>query len=321
MLWVVLALALVGAIALPTPARAQGTISAADLTGTWAVSQIATPTAPFTAAAVRSYTGTVTLAAGVATGGSLVNDLGDPFTVTGGALTVNSAGVVGGTVTLDDGLATPGLTLEVAEARLLLSRHAILGVSTILDHPGFFTMVRREPGQPFTIPADLANDWHYHELTPSNAIPPMAPAAAGDATWVKGTITFHQQPDAPNGCSEADLLLADGTVRAQRVGGNLQTFGCATLGAGGVESAVPGTNAGFVTRMPTDATGTTANRDLIVGVTDAATVGAPGMVLMSRVTPNPPAGFFIASDLAGPWRVYLHRVESARQGSTWQTGT
>ena len=314
-LLVVLALALVVALTLATPARAQGPISAADLTGTWAVTQIATPTDPFAPTAVRSYSGTVTLSAGVATGGALTDDLGDPFTVTGGTLTVTSGGVVGGTLTLNGG------TLEVAEARLLLSRHAIVGVSTILANPGFFTMVRREPGQPFTIPADLAADWHYHELTPSNAVPPLPPASAGDATWVKGTITFHQLPDAPNGCSEADLLLADGTVRAQRVPGNLQTFSCATLGAGGVENAVTGTDAGFVTRITTDATGTTANRDLIVGVTDASAVGAPGMVLMSRVTPSPPAGFFTSSNLAGPWRVYLHRVESARQGSTWQTGT
>src|SRR5262249_55542005 len=80
-------------------------------------------------------------------------------------------------------------------------------------------------------------------------------------------------------------------------------------------------DAGFVTRMTTDGTGTAANRDLVVGVTDAALVGAPGMVLMSRVTPNPPGGFFTASDLAGPWRVYLHRVESTGDGSTWQVGT
>lgn len=314
-LFVVLALSFVVALAAAAPARAQGPISAADLTGTWAVTQIATPATAFTPAAVRSFSGTVTLAAGVATGGSLTDDLGAAFTVTGGTLTVTSGGVVGGTLTLAGG------TLEVAEARLLLSRHAIVGVSTILANPGFFTMVRREPGQPFTIPADLAADWHYHELTPSNAVPPLPPAAAGDATWVKGTITFHQLPDAPNGCSEADLLLADGTVRAQRIAGNLQTFGCATLGAGGVENAVTGTDAGFVTRMITDATGTAANRDLILGVTDASAVGAPGMVLMSRVTPSPPAGFFAASDLAGPWRVYLHRVESARQESTWQTGS
>ena len=71
----------------------------------------------------------------------------------------------------------------------------------------------------------------------------MPPASAGDATWVKGTITFHQLPDAPNGCSEADLLLADGTVRAQRVPGNPRRFVCATLGAGGVRAPSPGTDA------------------------------------------------------------------------------
>jgi hypothetical protein len=74
--------------------------------------------------------------------------------------------------------------------------------------------VKLEAGQTFTLNDDLAGDWNYHETTPSNDL------AGGDATWVKGSITFHED----NGCTEADLALADGTPRAQR-DANPQSFG------------------------------------------------------------------------------------------------
>ena len=201
------------------PAHAQS-ISAADLAGDWSVFQLATPPGAFVGADVRSYSGTLTFdATGTVTAGTLTDDQFNSFTVSG-TLTVTTAGVVDGTLTLDGGPAT----LDVREARLLLTKHTIVGASTILGSPGLFTFVKLEAGQPFTLSADLAGDWNYHEITPSNNVIPKPPAAAGDATWVNGNITFHQLPDAPNGCTEADLTLADGTVRAQRVGGNPQSF-------------------------------------------------------------------------------------------------
>jgi hypothetical protein len=206
------------------PAHAQS-ISTADLAGTWSVFQLATPSTTFTGAAVRSYSGTLTFnVAGTVTAGTLTDDQAAGFTVSG-ALAVTAAGVVDGTLTLDDGLATPDLMLDVREARLLLSKHTIVGASTILGSPGLFTLVKLEAAPIFTLSDNLAGDWNYHELTPSNNIVPAPPAevpsvtppAPGDATWVRGSITFHDVPNAF--CTEADLVLADGTVRAQRGAG------------------------------------------------------------------------------------------------------
>jgi hypothetical protein len=194
------------------PASHAQSITTADLTGTWSVFQLATPATTFAGADVRSYRGSITVAAGVVTAGTLTDDQLHIFTVTTGTLTITAAGVVDGTLTLDDGMATPGLTLDIAEARLLLSKHTIVGASTILGHPGLFTLVK-SAGPPFTLTDNLAGDWNYHEVTPSNQ---LTVPDHGDATWVKGTITFHDVPNAF--CTEADLTLADGTVRATRAG-------------------------------------------------------------------------------------------------------
>jgi hypothetical protein len=59
-------------------------------------------------------------------------------------------------------------------------------------------------------------------------------------------------------------------------------------------------------------------RDLILGFTRASSIGAPGMVLMSKFAP--PGTTFTQADMAGPWRVYMERVESKLAGSTWEIG-
>ncbi len=64
--------------------------------------------------------------------------------------------------------------------------------------------------------------------------------------------------------------------------------------------------------------GLVPQRDLILGFTGSSTIGAPGMVAMSKFAP--PGTTFAQADLAGPWRVYLQRVESKLAGSTWQIG-
>jgi hypothetical protein len=57
--------------------------------------------------------------------------------------------------------------------------------------------------------------------------------------------------------------------------------------------------------------GLVPQRDLILGFTGSSTIG-PGIA--------PPGTTFTQADLAGPWRVYLQRVESKLAGSTWQIG-
>ncbi len=44
------------------------------------------------------------------------------------------------------------------------------------------------------------------------------------------------------------------------------------------------------------------------------------MVVMSKLQPGAPSTTFAPADLAGPWRVYLQRVESKLSAGTWQVG-
>jgi hypothetical protein len=198
------------------------------------VFQLATPAGNVSQASIRSYSGQVTFdVAGQVTAGTLTEvatdpNTGDPintvFQLTGGALTLSAAGVLSGTIILDAGAGT----LEVQEARALTTKFTIVGASTILDQAGLFTLVRLDGAQTFSLNEDVANDgdgngnYTYHEITPSDAgtgapAPPLVP---GDASWSTGSITFHQG----GGCTEADLVRADGTIRAQRSDG-LNSFG------------------------------------------------------------------------------------------------
>jgi hypothetical protein len=211
---------------LPVAAGAQ-TLSTADLAGTWRVFQLATPPGAVSQASIRSYAGQVTFdAAGTATAGSLADDQGIVYTLTG-ALTLSPAGLVQGVLDLADG-GTPAGTLAVNEARLLATKFTILGTATVLDQVGLFTLVRTDADQTFSLNADVATGadrdgdgvpdgtYGYHEITPVDQSSPTAP---GDAGWSTGTITFHGNLDDPTqGCTEADLTRADGSVRAQRDG-------------------------------------------------------------------------------------------------------
>jgi len=194
------------------------TFSNADLAGVWGVYQLATPSSVLTGADIRTYTGQVEFDAGgiVNSDGSVVtDDLGNAYLVSGN-FSVSTSAVVTGRLTLT-GLGTPDGTLEVQESRLLVNRHTIVGVSKVLGKLGLFTFAKQDDSQTFGI-ADIGGtstlDWNYAELTPSNNLDPDAGAA-----WVKGVITFHGT-DANPGCSVADLVLPDGTIRASRTDGD-----------------------------------------------------------------------------------------------------
>lgn len=83
-----------------------------------------------------------------------------------------------------------------------------------------------------------------------------------------------------------------------------------------------GTIADFDTHLSTDASGTTASRDLILGLTTSnSPAGFPGMVAMSKIVPPEDAVVtFSQPDMFGTWRVYVQRVESKLAGSTTQIG-
>jgi hypothetical protein len=199
--------------------------SATDLEGTWEVFQLATPKATVSGSGIVTYRGEVTFdASGVVTGVNVLADNQSRSYLLSGNLSVSTAGVVGGTLTLTN--TDPGSTsgsLTVREARLLASRHTIIGAANVLGLVGLVTFAKRQDGQTFDV-SDIGGldtaDWSYHELTPSNA----GTGADADAAWVNGLITFHGTNANP-GCSEADLVLSDGTVRSQTRNTGVFSFG------------------------------------------------------------------------------------------------
>jgi hypothetical protein len=212
------------ALVLASSSSAQSpSFSTADLEGTWRVFQLATPTGNVSAADIRSYSGQLTFDdSGTVTAGSLTDDLGTLYAVTG-ALTLSPAGLLQGTLDLDDA-GTPVGPLIVSEARALATKFTIVGAASVLGQVGLFTFVRLDGAQTFSLNDDVANDgdgegnYAYHEITPSDQ--GVTAAAPGEANWSTGSITFH----ADSGCTEADLLRADGTIRSQRSDG-LNSFG------------------------------------------------------------------------------------------------
>src|SRR5262245_39225058 len=215
------------ALTLASPSHAQ-TFSSADLEGVWDVFQISTPRGPLSGGDIKTYTGQVEFDAnGVVVGdGSVIvidgNQDPDAVYLVSGNFSVSAGAVVTGRLALVN-LAGNGSALVVRGARLLTTRHTIVGASDLFDQTGLFTFAKRVEGQTFGI-ADIGGtdtlDWNYHELTPSNAgsIPEVA-------AWVNGGITFHGDAINP-GCSVADLVLSDGTIRARRTDGDgIRDFG------------------------------------------------------------------------------------------------
>jgi hypothetical protein len=203
------------------PGLAQA-FSTADLEGTWKVTQLSTPPGALTGADVRSFSGLVSFDAnGAVSGASVIaENIGGGSFIVGGNLSVSAGGIVNGTLvltTLDDEVLPSG-TLVIREARLLANRFTLVGAANILGQVGLFTFVKQDDAQTFTIADDLGGDWNYHELTPSNNL--SGNSTASDAAWITGSITFH----ADSGCTEADLVLSDGTVRAQREVGDPNSF-------------------------------------------------------------------------------------------------
>ena len=201
-----------------------------DLQGTWEIFQLATPPGAFDGASIGAYRGQVTFdEAGVVSDSGVLteNQSGNTYLIpAGGNVSISTAGVVTGSLPLSQisGTGPSSGALALREARLLDNRHTILGAAGLFGQVGLFTFAKREPDQTFGL-ADIGGvaagdpavsaDWSYHELTPSNDLSAAADSADG-AAWVTGVITFH----GSDGCSQADLVLSDGTIRAQSTDGD-----------------------------------------------------------------------------------------------------
>jgi hypothetical protein len=213
----------------PSVAAAQAFLPS-DLQGTWEIFQLATPPGAFNASSIGAYRGQVTFdEAGVVSGSSVLteNQSGNTYLILiGGNVSISTAGVVTGSLPLSQisGTGPSSGAIALREARLLDNRHTILGAASLFGQLGLFTFAKLEPDQTFGLtdiggnasgdPA-VSADWSYHELTPSNDLSAAAASADG-AAWVTGVITFH----GLDGCSQGDLVLSDGTIRAQSTDGD-----------------------------------------------------------------------------------------------------
>jgi hypothetical protein len=214
---------------LPSVAAAQAFLPS-DLQGTWEIFQLATPPGSFNGSSIGAYRGEVTFdEAGVVSDTSFLteNQSGNTYLIPIGAnVSISTTGVVTGSLPLSkiSGTGPSSGAIALREARLLDNRHTILGAAGLFGQVGLFTFAKREPDQTFGLadiggnasvdPAISAN-WSYHELTPSNDLSAAADSADG-AAWVTGVITFH----GIDGCSQADLVLSDGTIRARSTDGD-----------------------------------------------------------------------------------------------------
>ena len=201
-----------------------------DLEGTWEIFQLATPQGTFDSTAIGAYRGFVTFDAnGVVSDTSVLteNQSGNAYLILiGGNVSISTAGVVTGSLSLSriSGTGPSSGAIVLREARLLDNRHTILGAAALFGQVGLFTFAKREPEQTFglkdiggdaSLDPDASANWSYHELTPSNDLSAAAVSQDG-AAWVTGVITFH----GIDGCSQADLVLSDGTIRAQSTDGD-----------------------------------------------------------------------------------------------------
>ena len=207
-----LVLALLVSLTLGVGATAHAqSLSTVDLAGTWSFFQLATPSSNVSSSNIISYTASLTFGADGTVGGNFV-DAGahSGNAVSSGVFSVTADGQVQGFFSCCDDVAQD---FVITGARMLTNKHTIVGTATIFGQAGLFNLVKLE-NQTFDLNTDLAGDWSYHELTPSNNLPrTTAGASQGDAAWVNGAITFHA-----NGCTDAALTLSDGTVRSQVTG-------------------------------------------------------------------------------------------------------
>jgi len=195
------------------PAHAQS-FSTSTLAGTWQLFHLTTPPGVGNGGAIRTYRGQVTFdATGALSGANAVVDDQANFFNANGSFSVSLVGVVTGKLTLAGVDPAPTGDLTLREARLLVDRHTLVGTAGVFGQVGLFTLVKLEDTQAFglaDIGGSVSRDWSYSELTPANDLAPFSSPA-----WVTGSITFH----GSNGCSEADLVLPDGTIRSRKSDG------------------------------------------------------------------------------------------------------
>jgi hypothetical protein len=207
-----------------TPGRADA-FAAADFGGTWRLSVLGTR--PVGASVDSTFTAPFGATVGFDQTGTILD------TTSSGRLFITDVGVVTGTLTNVVFVTGPSTnvvmlrsTFVVREARMLPTKHTIVGAAAIRDQNGndlaigLFTLVKSEPAQTFSLDANFAGQWAYHEIASGSSF-----ADVHAPTWSTGFMIVHG-PGSPSpgaGCTEADLTFADGSRRSSLRGNG--TFG------------------------------------------------------------------------------------------------
>jgi hypothetical protein len=266
-----------------------GNITASDLTGTWHF-QVFTDN---TSTNVPTWgSGTMILdSTGAVTGGTVINDSGVTQTLTGGSLTIDSAGQVAGTVTLSGGAVEylPHGRLDAGNTVLTMVNTEVI---TGLTNRGLF-VAAKDRGT-FT-QADLAGTWYFQVFSDNKST--NAPY------WAAGAMDL-----------DSTGALTGGTVIIDPPGETKPLMG----GSFGIDSA--GQVAGTVTLS--DGTESLPHGKLNAGKTVLAMVNTDqtnrGLFVALKG-----GGTFTQADLAGTW--YIQAIADKPNPSVnnpyWFSGT
>jgi hypothetical protein len=190
-----------------------GSFATADLAGTWH---------NFTYADHPSFNdptwvrGTVTVSAsGTVTGGSLTDDAGMTVAVTGGNLSLNSSGVMTGSLTLAGGAVT--VTISQGKSNAAKTMTPLVG----FDSRGYdFNGIAIKAVGAFTA-ANLAGTWHYFSFWDTGS--------GNDPGWDRGTVTVNSSGTILRG----SFVDSDGNA-ATVTGGSLSLNGSGVITSGSI---------------------------------------------------------------------------------------
>src|SRR5438034_1142324 len=192
-----------------------GSFATADLAGTWQLYAFGDSTV---ANDPRWDRGTIAVnASGAVVGGSLTRDDASVRTVTGGSLSIDSAGLISGSMTLSNGQS------PAVSTKMDVGKTTFAGVNTDGTTPGFLIAVKRAGS--FST-ADLEGTWQLFDFRDVRTPNPNNPSwgggtisvdsggtIIGGSTTRTGAVTGGSLSiDATTGAITGRISLVDGTV-------------------------------------------------------------------------------------------------------------
>jgi hypothetical protein len=223
------------------------------------------------------------------TGGSFFDNSNAAINVTGGALSLNSKGLVSGSLTLNDG--SP-FTVTIAQGKLDSSKNVLTLVATDSDGARIFGNGIKAGGSFAT--ADLAGTWHIFTFNDHPSF--------NDPLWTKGTLAIT------SGGSVTGNLTDDTGANVAVTGGNLaldssgEMTGSLTLAGGAVTATISQGKSNAAKTMAT-----------FVGI-DSQGYIFNGVAIKA-------VGAFTTANLAGTWHYFNFWDTGPGNDPGWDRGT